>query len=359
MKNDRTVELDGLRFIAALGVVLFHLVPRFIREYGSSIIYAPLVSVASYGYMGVDLFFIISGFVIVGSAQSASVRDFIVGRIARLYPAFWFCCTLTSLVILYYGTKTITIGAYLANMTMYPRVFGFADLDVPYWTLALELRFYLIIACLIMFRQIRNIEFWLCGWLIATVALILFSAGALRFTLITDYSAYFIAGAMFYFIRKDGITMRRTVVILVCLLLSLHHAVLTVAAEAQIAPMMFAARSSLTACMLTIIFYVVFLATAIRRTGWFGKMNFSMLGSLTYPLYLLHETIGTLVTVHWESDVVSYIPLLFAILVSLIASYIVHRYIEIPAAQRLSAIFKAKQGSVLPAEITEFKAPLC
>ena len=67
-------EIDGLRAIAVLSVILYHaeaLLPG--------------------GYVGVDVFFVISGYLITASRWSNSLGTFLVHRIARIFPAFFAC----------------------------------------------------------------------------------------------------------------------------------------------------------------------------------------------------------------------------------------------------------------------------
>jgi peptidoglycan/LPS O-acetylase OafA/YrhL len=69
--------------------------------------YPLLAPVAKYGYLGVDLFFMISGSVILVSTANASFKGFFVSRIVRLYPAFWACYRITFLTIFVIGGENI------------------------------------------------------------------------------------------------------------------------------------------------------------------------------------------------------------------------------------------------------------
>src|SRR5262249_17939386 len=102
MASKRYYELDLLRFVAAFSVLLFHYTFRGTAalDHVSDLSYPWLAPVTKDGYLGVDLFFLISGFVILMSASSGSKRQFGVSRIVRLYPAYWVCCTATFLVLL-------------------------------------------------------------------------------------------------------------------------------------------------------------------------------------------------------------------------------------------------------------------
>jgi peptidoglycan/LPS O-acetylase OafA/YrhL len=96
-KQNRLFELDVLRGIAALGVVMYHYTTHYDELYGHSqkvLIYFP------FGQYGVELFFIISGFVIFMSLErTKSSLDFIVGRFSRLYPAYWTAVILTFTIV--------------------------------------------------------------------------------------------------------------------------------------------------------------------------------------------------------------------------------------------------------------------
>ena len=112
--KDRIAELDLLRFFAALSVVVYHLVtlPEPTTPTGHMIKWS-----ARFGWMGVPLFFMISGFVILWTAQAKDGYAFVVSRISRLYPSFWVAVLLTSLVV--WGSfSPMTV---VANLTMIPQ----------------------------------------------------------------------------------------------------------------------------------------------------------------------------------------------------------------------------------------------
>ena len=156
------IGLDLVRFGSAMAVVLYHLAyfwwptadpdPR-IAVYAEGL--AGLRGVARFGWVGVPLFFVISGFVIAFSAHGKTPLAFVRSRILRLYPAAWICATITLLV-----TGTAQSGAWPAwrnAMLLSPRG---PWIDGVYWTLAIELMFYALVAlCLIARARVL----WL-GW---------------------------------------------------------------------------------------------------------------------------------------------------------------------------------------------------
>lgn len=166
----RVNELDLFRFVAALSVVFFHYC--FAAYATGRLTQSPnltLSAVAKYGYLGVELFFMISGFVILMTASSGSFKGFFVSRFVRLYPAFWAACTLTFVVAFWFAKDrpSVTFGEYLVNLSMLSGFFGVPSVDGAYWSLFVELRFYGLVGLVLILGRIRNAQllmgFWLAG----------------------------------------------------------------------------------------------------------------------------------------------------------------------------------------------------
>ena len=132
----RFKELDALRGIAAMLVVLFHFTMNTEKQnLGFNL-----------GVTGVDLFFMISGFVILLSLNHVKYSyQFVINRVSRLYPTYWACVTFTFLLINFTSIFRLTMTEfvhYLANMSMFQFYFRVDDLDGPYWTMIIEMIFY-------------------------------------------------------------------------------------------------------------------------------------------------------------------------------------------------------------------------
>jgi peptidoglycan/LPS O-acetylase OafA/YrhL len=150
-ENVRYAELDSLRGVAALLVVLFHFtMGRSQAELGFKL-----------GTTGVDLFFIISGFVISMSIERVSSGlEFVINRASRLYPTYWACVTVTFIVIstyTWYKQDSTKVSDYLGNLTMFQYYLHIPNLDDPYWTMIVEMLFYLFILILFYFRLLKYI----------------------------------------------------------------------------------------------------------------------------------------------------------------------------------------------------------
>jgi peptidoglycan/LPS O-acetylase OafA/YrhL len=148
---ERIVELDSLRGLAALAVALYHYTRRYDELYGHE---PGLLASLPWGNYGVQVFFIISGFVILMSVQrSKSAATFAVQRAARLYPPFWVACLVTWLAVYFLGLegRAVSVESAALNLTMAPFWFkwlhpGVWYIDGAYWSLKEELLFYIVIA---------------------------------------------------------------------------------------------------------------------------------------------------------------------------------------------------------------------
>jgi peptidoglycan/LPS O-acetylase OafA/YrhL len=103
------------------------------------------------GHYGVELFFIISGFVILMTIERWwYVRDFAISRFTRLMPAFLAALSLASALLILWPMPAPfaqpTFWQFMANLTMAPMLFGQNVVDLPYWTLTYEMVFYIYMA---------------------------------------------------------------------------------------------------------------------------------------------------------------------------------------------------------------------
>ncbi len=150
----RVKELDSLRGIAALLVVIFHFTMD--RKTSSHLF--------NLGSTGVDLFFIISGFVIFMSLNKVKdSKSFIINRVSRLYPTYWTCVTFTFIIITLtaaynQSVHPVSFGQYLANMTMFQHFFRIQDIDGPYWTMIVEMMFYIGMLVLFHNKWLRHLN---------------------------------------------------------------------------------------------------------------------------------------------------------------------------------------------------------
>lgn len=293
MERDRIAELDLLRFTAAAGVVLFH-ATNWPHEANA------LTRTFTYGSFGVSLFFMISGFVILMTAQGRSGTEFVNSRFARLYPSFWIGVALSALALAFLDNDPPSLAVIAANLTMQPRMlFDQPYLDPVYWTLVVEMKFYALTWLVIVTRQLKRAELLLTLWLVLSAfAVFVTIPHWLDALLIPMWAPLFGGGCILYLIRSRGATRRRLITFAASVVLSMYWTL-----QYQIKythSTTFGTQLIVLAVILGI--SVVFLLLAMRKWSLPKTRLWLWLGCLTYPLYLTHATAGHLVWTRLGGD---------------------------------------------------------
>jgi peptidoglycan/LPS O-acetylase OafA/YrhL len=154
--------------VVAAGVVLLYHDTWAFSEMGLGAPTNPTVVTAwtRYGFLGIELFFLISGLVIVHSVGQRRASRFAVSRAIRLYPAYWAAVTFTAILLVTAGGVLgdgVALGRYLVNMTMLTGFVGGTYLDHVYWTLTAELSFYAVVWFALVIRRSRDLPVVLAG----------------------------------------------------------------------------------------------------------------------------------------------------------------------------------------------------
>lgn len=333
----RFYEIDLLRFLAAMAVVLFHYTFRGFAEGGYNPVEYPILSEFSrYGYLGVHLFFIISGFVILLSAMNRSAIKFAISRIVRLYPAFWVGVSISALVIYWYGAPIfdVNLSQYLMNMTMLSGYIGVEHIDGVYWTLLVELKFYALIFLLLALHKIKQIEYFLGAWLLIVFVHVLIPLPKIvAFLLFPEWAPLFISGSLFFLIHLKGLNLYRGLLLLCAYFLAIYFSFHEINTLTSFYNTDFS--FAIEAIVLTI-FYLFFFLIMTNRMSWIRSPMLVKIGILTYPLYLIHQNIGFIVFSHFADSVNRYVLLGALITVMLIAAWLIHILVE----KRLGAFLK-------------------
>ena len=352
MKPTRAYEIDLLRFCAALAVVFFHWSFRGAAAGGPSALSYPwLAPAARYGYLGVELFFMISGFVILMSASGGSMRDFLVSRLVRLYPAFWVCCSLTFVwAWLAADPKFVfTLWQYIVNLSMLSGFVGVPSIDGVYWSLFVEIRFYLLVLLVLAFGWMPRIERLLALWLAVATLQQVVRTGPLWHWLMAEHAAFFIGGATCFVIYRQGGTARRYLVLLGAWVLALYR---SIQALRELDVQLGSGLDPFTVGLIVSVFFALMLGVASGRLGALRRPVWLSLGMLTYPLYLLHQNIGYMVFNQWHGRVNVHLLFWGSLVAILLAAWAVHRWVERPLARwmksKLDEAFKRKAAWAAP-----------
>ncbi|HZE34016.1 MAG TPA: acyltransferase family protein, partial [Actinoallomurus sp.] len=293
----RLRELDLLRLVAAIAVMMHHFagVPTGAWPQDARKVFPELNPAANFGYLGVELFFVISGFVILMTVWNRGVGAFAVSRLVRLFPAYWFGVVLAMAVFLTTGAAVdygpgsqSPLVRFLPNLTMLQTGAGAPNMEVVYWTLWIELHFYVLIALFIW----RGITYQRClafmtAWLLAGVFGQEANVAILNDLFFPQWAPYFIAGMAFFLMYRFGQNAVLWLFVVCCWSLTAYYGVHNMApSNAWPGVHQYAIPGVITAI------YLVMALVATHRLGWLRWRGLTVLGGLTYPLYLVHETIS-------------------------------------------------------------------
>ncbi|MFJ2151256.1 acyltransferase family protein [Streptomyces microflavus] len=340
----RLYALDALRVVAALAVLAFHFTgidkattvnwgvnPRELFPW--------VFPFTKYGSYGVQLFFIISGFVICLSAWGRTPGQFVRARFLRLFPAYWFSVVVGILVyrLLPDGTRTSpTYSDTLMNLTMFQVPMKAQHVVGAYWTLWVELCFYLVfLVVLIKEINFQRVYIFCWSWLILSVMLQQGDAVPVLSTLAPALNtSLFVSGIAMYLIYRFGPDLK--------LWLLLGMSWLTMQSDLiehgdRLRDDLDFDRSPYLALALVTSFYLIVLAVALH---WLDGLQWRWLataGALVYPLYLLHEELGWAMIRTLYGQLGAWPTLGVTVFLLLVLSWLVHRYIEQPSVRWLRA----------------------
>ena len=301
------VGLDVIRFGAAVLVMMFHLsFVGWLHAPAYQAVVWPIGKFFTNGGVGVQIFFVLSGFVIAYSASGKTATKFAQGRALRLYPAAWLCASLTALAV--WGTPHLG-SSYLRSIFLSP--LG-PWVDPVYWTLGVEIIFYAAVWLqMVLFGNRRLIEL---GVLLGSISALywfarigdylsgrhleplfaLFDTPLGNLSLIPN-GVEFGLGVLLFSMARDGLKMQSialsgaySIAALISVAAAARYRLATVGglrADLFIEPAILA----LGICL--IVAFVFWNPLLQSKMGhWSGA--FRLVGLATYPLYLLHEEIG-------------------------------------------------------------------
>ncbi|WP_274913715.1 acyltransferase family protein [Streptomyces sp. WZ-12] len=341
----RLRALDGLRLVAALMVAAYHYGGRggdVSRAWGDSPAHQfPALSGAfAYGCLGVQIFFVISGFVICLSGWGRTLRSFVASRISRLYPAYWVAILLVTAVFAlpWVAFKALSPSEVLTNLTMLQYPLGVHRVLGVCWTLWAEMRFYALFAlCVVLPGATRGRVVLFCaGWTLAAALAQSSHEPFLNTVLMPQYAPFFIGGVGLYLLhrfgRKDPVAWT---IVLVSWLIGQHYAV----AGLWHAPSVhaFSYRSATVIIAVVTAGFALVAAVALGAFRWADWRWLTVAGALTYPFYLVHEHLGWVVigALHRGAGLPSYATLLGTVALMLLLAWTMHRWVERPLAPRL------------------------
>lgn len=359
INTGRIEFIDSLRCIAVLSVVFYHFYCRFCPPI-SPINYLPFQSkpffLLNYGYYGVQLFFVISGFVIFHTLTSSdSFSMFIKKRLIRLLPALVLCSVITFVVQQFVPHsldifRSASYCDFLPGITFTPpQIWNFllsrndiSYIDFVYWSLFVEMVFYLVGGFIFFLRPEKFAVNWISLTFVSMGIRILTSPRLHSFfpravntffdqvygayTLLhLSYWIYFALGIFFYqlYSRKELPSLKMIAVILTMVCIEFYFLVKIV-----------------LILYLTVI--IALFLIFVYKPKWLNFLNqrvFLWIGFISYPLYLMHQNIGLILINKLATwiDVLpinKYIPL-FVLVILCLVGHIISTYFETPVSKFL------------------------
>lgn len=296
-------SLQALRGIAVLAVLLFHMI-AVERKYsaGSTL----LAHEALWLQLGVDLFFVISGFVMVlvtrnRFQQPRQLCRFLFHRIARIYPNYWIYFLLTLLVLLLqphlvnssHGSSNIWLSFFLVPNEQ-------VQLVMVAWSLIFELWFYLVFSAFLLCREKwlpTLLASWALGLIIFNVLADLEAFSPLMKIALHPYALEFIlgsaAGLIFFSRHAHHIPLRPMCLLAVLAMIALPWSFSTQVSGAQGVLRMLMCGGSFALLLLA-------LALLEKRLHWAPPAILSAIGDMSYTVYLSHILVLGVIGKIWQ-----------------------------------------------------------
>jgi peptidoglycan/LPS O-acetylase OafA/YrhL len=371
---ERLDFIGVLRGVACLFVVYAHVVVNYAKNHKIDLdsvsfiqdyVTTPLGIIQNFGWFGVVLFFLISGYIITHTMQRESAGSFVIKRIFRIYPAFLVCVIITAVVRHYLnGKEFYDIENYLLAMTLsgiWPeRQYGLLGVE---WTLVIEMKFYAITLLVFWFHK-HSPRAAISLQLSLVAAAIYFCRDFgntfFLFTVSISYVPFLITGQLLYFLQRGMIGrnffLTATVVALAVAIFGIksYH------------PRYLAADNSY---LVTFVYcYVIFCFAAIYSSRIQSNQFTTFFEKISYSLYLYHGLVSFAIldflTPHIDNH---WLRIGISLAAGFSVSWWSYRYVEEPAqqlsrwiikrsSQLLSARSVSAEGDATPPS-TDLKVP--
>lgn len=319
-------ELDYIRAISAIFIVLYHYTTRYDTSIGHLVTW-PIGF--PWGCWAVNTFFLLTGYLTLRNFREGGLA-FAFKRFARLWPAFAVCVVITSVFMAVLMPERLrSVGDILLNFTMFPTYLGAEAVDGVYWTLPLEILFYFWIMLFMVGKKEKRAENFLLVWACMAAAVNLcdrlgitpLPIKLLRIVLICERAPCFILGAALHLYHERK--WEKWITVALCILGTL-------------------VAQGLAVCLWTTAWAALIWAVVTGKLSFAPKnsnilhKSILFLSGISYTLYLLHQFIGFAIIQKIEqmgaqSELWIFLPMA----VSVILATAVHYAVELPVSDWL------------------------
>jgi len=360
--------IDGLRGVAALAVVIHHIIWFTPWDFfGSDLATEWVYRIGYWGKCGVPVFFVISGFVIAHSLRKATVTPkfmgtFFLRRSMRLDLPYW--CTIVAMIALSYGcialtsieppTDIPTLGQLVAHAFYLQNLLGYGNISVGFWTLCIEIQFYMLFVMMLGAAQYlsqRSARF--CQQDITS------PNSASSSALIAVFAPVMLASlfTFTYLDQLDNWFLRYYCLFCLGACLSASRCGMIPKSIAWIAIGLFAIRVGIeyqrSVFSGLVVGTLILLADA--RGGlntWLMSRLWQYLGKISYSLYLIHYPVAHLI-MHFGKQLsgddvaMIYVWMAVSLFASIAAAAVLYRAVEAPSIAMASSFSKRKPCSTV------------
>jgi peptidoglycan/LPS O-acetylase OafA/YrhL len=311
--------LDLLRLFAAALVVLDHFGAFSATEpdVGRPFAFPVLNFATRFGWVGVEIFFVISGFVIALSARGASPSAFLKRRALRIFPALWVCSLVSVVALAAINTPPGELAvSFVHSIVLSPRG---PYVDGAIWSLIVEAVFYLLVWIVLLTRSFDRLDGIAATLGIASAAFLAIFCLALLFpdvplaasvatgferfifkALLLRYGVFFALGMILWLGFEYGFTRNRKILGFVLAAFGVVEIAIQAISESTQAVIISAVPPFEAAIIpiavwsvgMAVLIASVFFRTRIAELLEPRRTLVTRLGLLTFPLYLNHYTLG-------------------------------------------------------------------
>lgn len=363
-KTKRNEAIDAFRALSILAVLGFHYCVRWTSphdpapHFPAAADYAD-ITIFQYGWAGVQLFFMISGFVILKTLLGTeSLPQFAANRIARLWPPLILCAALTAIVVSLIGPPDWHRGIldYLASLTLIdPYLISRATghnlsfVDGAYWSLWVEVRFYAWAALLFLVAGRKHfigalLALTTLGFGLSLFALPDAATLALELILFPMYLPYFTFGVLIFAIsdRRSNVNSWRLWV-----MTAWTSALILAGSYVHFPHWNTGVPSGFAIANLIMIAAMLSVALNLGWLRFIAQPPLVLIGQASYSLYLLHQSIGVSIMIALTMGGLPAGPVILAVTAGMIAfSIFLYLYFENPARRWVRNLLAPFTGAV-------------
>ena len=319
--SKRLDYIDLLRVIALGAVIAFHyFYSAIVRGRTPNVAESPIMGWAQYGYLGVELFFMISGFVMMSSTKGISAGIFLKKRFLRLFPMYWIALILIFFVSQFgfWQKPGLIAENFYYSLTMTPESFSHNWLDSAHWFLERQLQFYLLILVVLIVRLGKYLSSIFLWWAVIGFIWNAFGFDNYGIWYLNGFFALIAGGAIISSIRETGFTRLRIVGLISSYLWAITSRI-------DLIPWLDENRgpghSAFVIGSVIIAMYLLMLLTLSRDVSRLTLRGIGIAGAVTYPLYLIHNRLGGLAIARFATPENQYFVYLIVIVLSIFIAY--------------------------------------